>query len=316
MKKILVTASRYSTLCKSAKKLLEDNGFQIDENSTGNRYTADELSKLVPAYDAAIVGMDPWNKEVIAKADRMKIIAKFGVGYDNIDVEAAKKKGITVTYAAGQNAVSVAELAFSLLMSVVKNLSKFNTHVKKGIWDRELQYELYGKTIGLYGFGNIAQKFAEMLAGFHVNILAYDPYFNKERADERNVIYADVDTLLTHSDVISLHIPGFREHSHIINESALSMMKQNSILINTARVNRIDLTALQKALDEQHLLGAGLDCFEIEPITDPLPLFRHERVVCTPHCGGKTCEAYERISLSTAHNILDIFQGKTPENKL
>ena len=144
MKKILVTASRYSTLCKSAKKLLEDNGFQIDENSTGNRYTADELSKLVPAYDAAIVGMDPWNKEVIAKADRMKIIAKFGVGYDNIDVEAAKKKGITVTYAAGQNAVSVAELAFSLLMSVVKNLSKFNTHVKKGIWDRELQYELYG----------------------------------------------------------------------------------------------------------------------------------------------------------------------------
>ena len=219
-----------------------------------------------------------------------------------------RKKGITVTYAAGQNAVSVAELAFSLLMSVVKNLSKFNTHVKKGIWDRELQYELYGKTIGLYGFGNIAQKFAEMLAGFHVNILAYDPYFNKERADERNVIYADVDTLLTHSDVISLHIPGFREHSHIINESALSMMKQNSILINTARGNLIDLTALQKALDEQHLLGAGLDCFEIEPITDPLPLFRHERVVCTPHCGGKTLSLIHIFTFEDKMNYVCLYE--------
>lgn len=314
MKKVLVTASNYSKYCAQAKQKLEKAGFQVDENTTGKRYTEEQLIQIVPEYDAAIVGMDPWTKKVISNATKMKIIAKFGVGYDNIDVQAAKENGIVVTYAKGQNAVSVAELAFTLIMNVLKNIPEFDTDTKNGIWDRELQHEIQSKTIGLYGFGNIAQRLAKMLQGFSVNLIAYDPYFNYEIAKELNVKYVEQDKLISTSDILSLHLPGFKENTHIINQTVLANMKKGVILINTSRGNLVDLNALNESIQNNHLLGAGLDCYEKEPVQETLELFNNKRIVCTPHCGGKTWEAYERISNSTAQNIIDIFNGKTPKN--
>lgn len=316
MKKILVTASRYSELCSPAKKLLEENGFQIEENTTGKRYSATELMRLVPNYDAAIVGMDDWNAEVIKQAKKMKIITKFGVGYDNIDIDAARESHIMVTYARGQNAISVAELALSLLLTTMKNIPTFNNHVKKGIWDRDLQYELQGKTVGLYGFGNISQAFAKMLSGFDVQLIACDKFFNEEIAAKLNVKQVSAEYLLGNSDVLSLHVPGSKENTHMIGYQELQKMKKGNVLINTSRGNLIDLSALKDSLDNGDLLGAGLDCYEVEPVETPLPLFKHERVVCTPHCGGKTYEAYQRISMSTAENIIDAFNNKKPKNLL
>lgn len=314
MKKVLVTVTNYSKFCKSSKNYLQSSGFEIDENTSGKRYSEEQLIQLVPNYDAAIVGMDPWTDRVLQKANKMKIIAKFGVGYDNIDISSAAKKGISVTYARGENAQSVAELALTLILNVLKKVSVFNRHIRNGIWDRELQHELHGKTVGLYGFGNIAQALAHMLKGFDVHILAYDPYFNKSIADNLGVQFCQQEDLLRHSDVLSLHLPGFEENTHIIGKKELNQMKAGSILINTARGNLIDLDALAIHLQNEHILGAGLDCFETEPISKTHPIFEFENVVATPHCGGKTFEAYDRIGLSTAQNIIDMFNGITPKN--
>lgn len=313
-RRVLVTASRYTELCAEAKKLLESKGFEIVENTSGKRYTKEELISIVPNIDAAIVGMDKWDRDVFNAAKKLKVIAKFGVGYDNIDVEAASDFGIKVTFARGQNAVSVAELTLTLLLSVIKNIPYFNNHVKEGIWDRELQYEIRGKTVGLIGFGCISQETAKMLMGFGVNVLAADLKPNEKAAKMLNVTLTDIDTIIEQSDIISLHIPGTKENTHIINKDAMSRMKENVILINTSRGNLINLTDLHAMILDGKILGAGLDCFESEPVSQNTPILGLDRVVCTPHSGGKTYEAYQRISGSTAKAVIDFFDGIEPEN--
>ena len=313
-KKILVTASRYSQLCTAGKAMLEAKGYEIMENTTGKRYSTAQLKEIIPDIDGVIVGLDDWNEEVFKVAKKLKILAKFGVGYDNIDVSKAREYGILTTIARGQNASAVAEMAVAQILACVRNLCGFNETVRTGYWDRTLHHELEGMTVGLLGFGMIARKTARMLSGFDVHVIASDKYPNAEEADKLHVDMVSFDDVITESDVISLHIPGTPENHHLIDAGQISKMKDGAFLVNTSRGSLIDLEALKQALESGKLAAAGLDVYEKEPADESEEMFRTVNTVCTPHCAGKTFEAYQKISIHTAQAVIDVLEGRLPQD--
>jgi D-3-phosphoglycerate dehydrogenase len=173
-RRVLVTATNYSTLCSESRALFEKNGWQVIENIFGRPMTFDELKERVGDIDAVVAGVDTWNEAVFQLAPKLKIISRFGIGVDNIDVQTARRFGIKVTNAAGKNANAVAELTIGLLLAAMRNIPSLHQAARRGIWDRFVGQELVGRTIGFLGFGAIAQKVARKLAGFEVEIIAYD----------------------------------------------------------------------------------------------------------------------------------------------
>lgn len=315
-KKVLVTATNYSIYCGKAKKLLEDNGFEVIENKYGRPYTFDELKPIVPGVDAVIAGVDSWDEKVFCIAPKLKIIARFGVGVDNIDVKAAETHGILVTNAKGENATSVADQAVAFILSMLRNIPHLNTSIRTGAWERFVGHNLDGKEIGLLGFGFIAQQVAKRLSGFDVKIRAYDKYPNQEAAQMLHVEMCSLENVLTKSDIVSLHLPNLPETRHIMNEKTFSMMKDGSYFLNTARGVLVDEKALVKALQSHKLTMAAADVYEEEPVKKENPLLKLENFIGTPHTCGDTFETYYNISQTTAKAVLDCFAGKTPVNLL
>jgi D-3-phosphoglycerate dehydrogenase len=314
--KILVTATNYSVYCAAAKKELEDAGFEIMENDKGRPLTYEELKDVVGEISGVVVGVDTWNEQVFKLAPKLKVLARFGVGVDNIDLEAAKRYGITVTNAKGRNSNAVAELAVGLILSSMRNIPAFNVSIRKGRWDRFMGRDLRGKTVGLLGFGDIAQRVAKKLSGFEVELCAYDKYPNVERAAELNVLLTGMDEVLTRSDVISLHLPSMEETYHVMNGDTFGKMKDGAYFVNTARGALVDEEALYLALRSGKLAAAAVDVFGQEPVRPDNRLFELENLFATPHTAAETYETYHEVGLVTARAIMDVFEGKTPENRL
>lgn len=315
-KKILVTATNYSKYCGAAKKVLEDAGFEIMENRKGRPLTYDELKDAVGDVSGVVVGVDTWNEEIFNCAPGLKVLARFGVGVDNIDLDAAKERGITVTNAKGQNSNSVAELTVGLILSAMRNVPGFNDSVRQGRWDRFMGRELLGKTVGLLGFGDIARRVAKKLGGFEVKLCAYDKYPDMKKAEELKVNMADMDEVLAGSDVLSLHLPSMKETYHIMNREAFGKMKNGAYLINTARGALVDENALYEALKSGKLTAAAADVFEEEPVKPTNRLLELENLFVTPHTAAETYETYHTVGLVTAKAIMDVFNGKIPDNRL
>ena len=181
-RKVLITATNYPTLCSESKELFEKNGWQVIENMFGRPMTFDELKERVGDIDAVVAGVDTWSEAVFQLAPKLKIISRFGVGVDNIDVKTARRFGIKVTNASGKNANAVAELTIGLLLAAMRNIPSLHQAARRGIWDRFVGEELVGRTVGFLGFGTIAQKVTRKLSGFDVKIIAYDKYPNLEAA--------------------------------------------------------------------------------------------------------------------------------------
>ena len=315
MKKILVSAIRYSQLCPQAKQLFERNGFKLIENKTDIPiYSSDQLKELIPDIDGAIAGMDIWNEEIFKLAKKLKVIAKFGVGVDTIDLVKAKEYGIKVINARGQNSNAVAEMAIAFMLCGLRKIANLDRSIRQGKWERNIGNEISRKTIGLIGFGGISQLIAEKLLNFHVKIVACDKYPNHDIASKLKVDILSFDEVLSCSDIVSLHIPGTSDNIHSINTKQIEKMKDGAYLINTARGCLIKETALYSALKNGKLSGAALDVFEKEPIESGNPLLELENVICTPHAGAETYEAYDAVSMSTAQGIIDVLNGKTPSN--
>lgn len=183
MKKVLVTATHYSELCAEAKKMFEDRGYEVIENKTESPVlTFSELEEVVPDIDGAIVGLDIWDEAVFKIAKKLKVVAKFGVGVDTIDLVKAKEYGIKVINAKGKNSNAVAEEAVAFILGIMRNIPSLNGSIRKGLWERFVGCELAGKNVGLLGFGAIAQSVAKKLKGFDINILAYDKYPDLDKA--------------------------------------------------------------------------------------------------------------------------------------
>ena len=315
-KKVLVTATNYSTYCSAAKALLEENGVEVIENPYGRPMPRDELLTVVGDIDGAVVGVDTWNEKIFAHAPKLRAMARFGVGVDNIDLAAAKAHGIQVTNAKGMNSNPVAELTVGLILSTLRNVPAFNASIREGKWDRFMGRDLAGMTVGLLGFGDIAQRVAKKLSGFDVSICAYDLYPNLEKARELNVEMVSMEETLHRADVVCMHLPSLPSTHHIMDAQTFGMMKDGSYFINTARGALVDETALAQALRSGKLTAAAIDVFDQEPVRRDNPLFALPNLFATPHTAAETYDTYHNVGLATARQLLDVFAGKKPNNLL
>lgn len=315
-RKVLVTATNYSKYCAEAKKMLQDHGFEVIENTYGRPLTFSELKDVVHDIDAVVAGVDTWNEEVFKIAPELKVIARFGVGVDNIDLDKAKEYGIRVTNAKGMNANAVAELTVGLILGAIRNIPYLTNSLRRGNWDRYMGRDLKGKSVGLLGFGAIAQGVAKMLKGFDVAIYAFDKYPNMEKAKELGIEMTSMDDILKKCDIVSMHLPSFKETYHIMDSRQFAMMKEGAYFINTARGALVNEKALYHALKTGKLTAAATDVFEEEPAKPSNPLFELDNAICTPHTAAETYETYTTVSLATAQAVIDVFNGKTPDNLL
>jgi D-3-phosphoglycerate dehydrogenase len=263
---------------------------------------------LLPALadvDAVLIrSATKMDAEAIAAAKNLKVIARAGVGLDNVDVPAATRAGVMVVNAPTSNITSAAELAVGLLLSTARNIAPANQALKAGAWKRSKYggVELLDKKVGVVGFGRIGQLVAERLKGFGMEILAYDPYVSAQRAGQLGAQLVTLDELLEQSDFITVHLPKNPETLGLIGKEALTKVKPTVRIINAARGGIVDEDALAEALREGRVAGAGIDVFATEPTTDS-PLFEHESVVVTPHLGASTDEAQEKAGVAVAKSV-------------
>jgi len=267
-----------------------------------------DRSALLPALadaDAVLIrSATQVDAEAIAAAPRLKVVARAGVGLDNVDVKAATQAGVMVVNAPTSNIVSAAELAVALLLSSARHVPQAGAALKGGAWKRSKYTgtELFEKTLGVVGLGRIGVLVAQRLAAFGMNVVAYDPYVSSARAGQLGVRLVGLDELLETSDFITVHLPKTPETIGLIGEEALRKVKPTVRIVNAARGGIVDEAALFAALKEGRVAGAGLDVFAKEPCTDS-PLFELENVVVTPHLGASTDEAQERAGISVARSV-------------
>lgn len=310
--KIAVPFRHHAThICDEARQMLLDAGFELVCNDTGRVLTFDEQKEMISGAFAVIAGTEKYDAAMLEGCDELKLIMRFGVGCDNFDLKTMKEMGIQVGVIANYNAV--AEFTLLHILSAMKNLPQLDSAVRQGKWSRFPMKELTGKTVGLVGFGRIGRRVAEMLAGFNVEILAYDPYMNVEEASKRSVTPLSFEEVLTRSDIVSLHLPSTPETYHLMNESTLGMMKEGAYLINTSRGKLIDEKALYAALTSGHLRAAGIDVYEEEPVKSPdNPLFGLDNITLTPHTAAITYETNYNGGIICAKSILSVKNGGAP----
>lgn len=279
-------------------------------NNTGRPLTEEELIPLLAGCDGYIAGLDMVTSKVIDSTDRLKVISRYGAGYDRVDLEAASNKGIVVTNTPGVNAEAVGEVAMSLALSVARKIPFLNAETRKGAWVRSTGMELKGKTMGIVGLGAIGKVLARCAKGFDMKVIAYDPCIDEEYCKKQEIESQTFEQLIRSADVISLHLPLNDNTRHLINREAIAQMKPAAIILNTSRGGIIDEQAAYEALNEGRLGGMGLDAFEVEPPVNS-PLFEFDNVVATPHTGAHTQEATINMANAAVQNLIDVLEGKS-----
>ena len=271
-----------------------------------------ELISSVKDYDVIIVrSRSKITKDVIDAATNAKIIARVGVGLDNVDTKAAEAKKIRVINAPEAASIAVAELAIGLMISLARSIPRADSETKKGSWIKKdlMGTQLSGKYLGIVGVGNIGRNVGRMAKALRMNLIGYDPYpINREYISETGMVVTDLNTLLESSDFVTCHVPATAETIHMFNAERLARMKPTAYLVNTSRGEIIDERALYEVLKTGKLAGAALDVFEIEPPTNK-DLLSLPNLVCTPHVGAQTREAQELASTVIAEKVIQILRG-------
>jgi D-3-phosphoglycerate dehydrogenase len=284
--------------------------FEIRNCDGANR--AELLDALGSGVDAVLIrSATKMDQEAIGAARGLKVIARAGVGLDNVDIPAATTAGVMVVNAPTSNIVSAAELAISLILASARFVVPANVALKGGKWARSKYTgaELFEKTLGIVGFGRIGQLVASRMQSFGMNVIAYDPYLQPARAAQLGVDLVSLDDLLKRSDFVTIHLPKTKETANLIGVEALKKVKPSVRIINAARGGVLDEAALFDALKEGRVAGAGLDVFATEPCTDS-PLFTLDNVVATPHLGASTDEAQERAGIAVAISVRKALAGE------
>jgi phosphoglycerate dehydrogenase-like enzyme len=303
MKKILVTPRSLTKNGHPALSQLRDAGFEIVFSKAGVQPTEDELIALLPGCVGMLAGVEPITARVLASADMLRVISRNGTGINNIDMEKAAQADIKVCRAVGANARGVAELTFAHILAAARSVPFSDSAMKNEVWERRKGIELCGCTLGLVGCGNIGKIVARFALGFDMSVLAYDPYADESFNPSQFFKYCGLDDLLAQSDVISLHCPPSADGTPLVNTEAIEKMKDGVYLINTARAELLDNSAVSKALEDGKIGGLTLDVFETEPPRD-WELVKHDRVVATPHIGGYTKESIDRAVGVAVDNLL------------
>ncbi|WP_339682196.1 phosphoglycerate dehydrogenase [Gimesia maris] len=295
-------------------EILQAAGFEVDTVPTevDLRKEPHRVVEQVQGYDAVLAGAEIYSREVLQQLPDLKVISRYGVGFDAVDLAAADAQNIVVTITPGVNHHSVAEQAFALLMGIARMTRTQDRAVRSGEWERELTPRVWGSTIGIVGLGRIGQAVATRAIGMGMHVLAYDPFPNEEFAKTHQIKLLSLEELLKQSDYVTLHLPVTPETIDIINRDTLALMKPGSVLINTARGGLVDENALVEALESGHLRGAGLDVFKKEPLPVESPLIKLENVLLSCHTGGLDQESHRDAYAMAAQNIVKLHQGEWP----
>lgn len=286
-------------------EILKKAGLKVDVK-TG--LSPEELISIIPGYDGLVIrSATKVTKEVIAAAVNLKVVGRAGSGLDNVDIPAATKRGVVVMNTPGGNTVTTAEHAFALMVSMARQVPQADASIKSGKWEKKkfMGMELFNKTLGIIGMGAIGSHMAKLAQGMMMNVIAYDAYLSPEKANKMGVEVVELEKLVTHADVITIHAPLTDETKHMIDAAAIQKMKQGVRIINCARGGIVDETALYEGLKSGKVGGAALDVFEKEPVDPAHPLLTLENFICTPHLGASTNEAQENVAIAVSNQIVD-----------
>lgn len=291
-------------LSPAAIEVFKERGIDVDVKVGLSK---EELAEVIGDYDGlAVRSATKVTEKVIRAGKRLKVVGRAGIGVDNIDTRAATARGIIVMNTPYGNSITTAEHAISLMLALARHIPQADRSTKAGKWEKSkfMGVELFGKTLGIIGCGNIGSIVADRAIGLKMRVIAYDPFLSPERAVEIGVEKVEFDQLLQRADFITLHTPLTERTRNIINAEVLAKMKPTARIINCARGGLIDETALYEALKSGRIAGAALDVFEVEPAREN-PLFELDNVICTPHLGASTTEAQEKVALQIAEQMSD-----------
>ncbi len=295
---------------------LENAVGEVIYNNSGKPLDSHTLASLLPRVDGYIAGLDQIDHYALMLTSRLKVIARYGVGVDAVDLQAARQKGIIVTNTPGANSRSVAELTVGLMLSLARSIPSAASATRSGGWPRLSGISLQGKVIGLLGFGAIGRTVASLLSGFETTVLAYDPIVTPEQASELGAALTTLEEIIRQADIVSLHCPLTADTRHLVNAGFLGAMKPGAYLINTARGELVDEPALLAALESGSLGGAALDVFSTQPPEADNPLLRHPRLVATPHMGAHTDGATNAMGWMALNDCLAVLRGEEPRYRV
>ena len=311
--KVVVTDLGYQTY-DYEKSVLEPVGAKI---TLANCQTEEEVVKACRTADGILNRAAPMTAHVMDALERCRVIARYGVGVDNVDVAAATAKGIVVANVIGYCDDEVSTQAVVLILALARKIVSHDRAVRGGAWDigsADPIYRTKGKTLGFVGFGRMARATVKKVAGFEMTLVAYDPFVTPAQADPFGVTMVDFETLLSTSDFISLHAPLMPATRHIVDAKALGQMKPSAYLVNTSRGGLIDQKALTKALAEKKLAGAALDVYEVEPLEPDSPLKELDNVILTDHAGWYSEESIVELQTRAAQAVAAVLSGNRPES--
>ena len=304
-------------LSETAVQIFRDRGVEVDYLPKLGK-DKDELARIISQYDGlAIRSATKVTEKLLALATNLKVIGRAGIGVDNVDIPAASKKGVIVMNTPFGNSITTAEHTIAMMFAVARQIPEANASTHAGKWEKSrfMGVELFNKTLGVIGAGNIGGIVCNRAVGLHMKVIAYDPFLSDERAKTLGVTKVDLDELLHRADFITLHVPLTDKTRNILSAENLAKTKKGVRIINCARGGLIDEAALVDALKSGHVAGAALDVFEVEPATTN-PLFNLPNVVSTPHLGAATTEAQENVALQVAEQMSDYLLTGAVQNAL
>ena len=311
MYKVKSTSLDFGKMDRAPIDLLIANGCEFESVQIGAN-SEERGIEVVRDADVLVVGLQRITDRVLAAAKRLKVIGRCGVGLDNIDLIAAGARGIPVVYTPGANAQTVADLTLGLMLALARKIPQADRMTRAGQWKRIMGNDVWGKTLGIFGLGQIGFNVAKRAKGFDMNLIAYDLFENLPLAGELGIAYKSKEEILREADFITLHLPLTPDTLGFIGEDELKAMKKTAVLVNTSRGGIVDEKALYWALKEERIAGAALDVFEHEP-PGKTPLVELDNFIGCPHIGGITVEAIGRIGMTVARDIVSVLKGRTPK---
>jgi len=301
--RILITPRSVTQHGHPAIDRLRDAGFAVVLGPKGRQPSETELLALLPGCRGYLAGVEPINASVLSAATELKVISRNGVGIDNVDLAAARLRGIVVLRADGANSRGVAELTFGLILALARAIPAADAALKAGAWTRREGIELEGRTLGLLGCGRIGQTVARLALAFGMRVIAHDPFAPANFAPGPGFRFGPMEQIWRESDVLSLHCPPQPGGKPMLDAATIAAMKRGVLMVNTARFDHLERDAVLAALDSGQIGGLALDVFADEPPTDQA-LIRHPRVIATPHVGGYTRESVDRAMNLAVDNLL------------
>jgi D-3-phosphoglycerate dehydrogenase / 2-oxoglutarate reductase len=314
--RVLVSPTSYGKNDPRLKTELEKLVGEVIYNTTGKPLSSADVARLLPGIDGYIAGLDAIDQAALACADQLKVIARYGVGVDGVDLQAARDKGIIVTNTPGANSVAVAELAMALMLALARQIPEAAAAGRQGLFPRLSGLSIERKVVGIVGLGSIGKQLARRLGGFGCSLLAYEPFPDHDFATSNHIELVSLDELLSRSDFVSLHLPLMPETRGLVNAEFFGKMKKGAYLINTARGEIVVEDDLLAALQSGKLRGAALDALAKEPPDPANPLLALPQVIITPHLGAQTDGATDTMGWMAFNDCLAVLKGEAPAHRV